>query len=34
MIKYKNTYEETEEVVIISCYNKIGNVCYNRLYEK
>lgn len=26
MIKYRNTYEEIEEVVIISCYNKIGKI--------
>ena len=26
MIKYRNTYEETEEAIIINCYNKIGNI--------
>ena len=27
MIKYRDTYEETEEAIIINCYNKIGNIC-------
>ena len=34
MIKYRNTYEETEEVVIISCYNKIGKITGKILIDK
>lgn len=34
MIKYRNTYEETEEVVIISCYNKIGNITGKIIIDK
>lgn len=26
MIKYRNTYEINEEVVIINCYNKVGEI--------
>ena len=34
MTKYRNTYEETEEVVIISCYNKIGKITGKILIDK
>ena len=34
MIKYRNTYEETEEAVIISCYNKIGKITGKILIDK
>ena len=34
MIKYRNTYEETEEIIIINCYNKIGNITGKIIIDK
>ena len=34
MIKYRNTYEINEEVVIISCYNKVGEITGKIIIDK